>query len=317
MDEIIERIEREAGVPGLVDLLAERLSASDLQSLMLEVYRRRSKRVQPAALLADFAANRFARPAAVSPLALLAWEQTAYAHLPEGFEALALAPVCPLGTNSVVAQVDPNWSWPLPATAKWSRTRPTCWRWSARCGAKPCCGSIQNRVKRCTWRASQRLLRAQRYRGAGALAHFSAFALCSAGRDRGGWQFELDCLRLHARFYLRALRAYLGAGVGLAYSLTLLGEDVGKEQVEKELFAPVREEFEGVSCVFDAERTSGRGYYRGLCFHIHALHPDGRRLELVDGGWVDWTQKLLGSAKERLVISGIGSERLVAEFGGR
>jgi hypothetical protein len=38
-------------------------------------------------------------------------------------------------------------------------------------------------------------------------------------------------------------------------------------------------------------------------------------LELVDGGSVNWTQKLLSNAKERLVISGIGSERLCAEFG--
>jgi hypothetical protein len=38
-------------------------------------------------------------------------------------------------------------------------------------------------------------------------------------------------------------------------------------------------------------------------------------LELADGGAVDWTQKLLSDAKERLVISGIGSERVCGEFG--
>jgi hypothetical protein len=29
-------------------------------------------------------------------------------------------------------------------------------------------------------------------------------------------------------------------------------------------------------------------------------------IELVDGGFVDWTQKLLGNKKERLLISGTG-----------
>ncbi len=29
---------------------------------------------------------------------------------------------------------------------------------------------------------------------------------------------------------------------------------------------------------------------------------------------LDWTQKYLGNAKERLVISGIGSERVCSEF---
>ena len=69
-----------------------------------------------------------------------------------------------------------------------------------------------------------------------------------------------------------------------------------------------------MDCAIDALRTGGRGYYFDLCFHIHATHPSGRRLELVDGGSVDWTQRLLSNAKERLVISGIGSERLCSEF---
>jgi hypothetical protein len=57
------------------------------------------------------------------------------------------------------------------------------------------------------------------------------------------------------------------------------------------------------------------GYYRDICFHIHAMGPSGQFKELVDGGTVDWTQKLLSNAKERLIISGIGSERLCSEFG--
>lgn len=78
MDKIVERIEREAGIPGLVSILAERLSPTDLQSLLLEVYRIRSKRIQPASVLADFETNRFVRPSAVSPISLLKWEQIAF-----------------------------------------------------------------------------------------------------------------------------------------------------------------------------------------------------------------------------------------------
>jgi len=39
-----------------------------------------------------------------------------------------------------------------------------------------------------------------------------------------------------------------------------------------------------------------------------------RRLEeweIADGGFVDWTQRLLGNRKERLLISGFGLELLV------
>ena len=48
---IIERIQREAGVPDLVDALVERLDPTDLQSLLLEVYRRHAARVNPSQLL--------------------------------------------------------------------------------------------------------------------------------------------------------------------------------------------------------------------------------------------------------------------------
>ena len=37
-------------------------------------------------------------------------------------------------------------------------------------------------------------------------------------------------------------------------------------------------------------------------------------MELIDGSDTDWTHRLPNNAKERLVASGIGSERLCQEF---
>src|SRR5712691_5497546 len=48
---IIERIERDAGVQNLADILAHRLAPTDLQSLLLEVYARRAKKREPRILL--------------------------------------------------------------------------------------------------------------------------------------------------------------------------------------------------------------------------------------------------------------------------
>ena len=64
---------------------------------------------------------------------------------------------------------------------------------------------------------SQRLLRAQRYESPNLAAHFSSFALCSAGRDQGNLRFEIYALGLHMRFYLQALRAFLGSSVLFTY----------------------------------------------------------------------------------------------------
>ena len=110
MNKLLEQIERQAGVPGLVSILAKKLTPTNLQSILLEVYRTRSRRLQPATLLSDFESNRFVQPSDVSPASLLKWEQIAFAHLPQEFQPVALSPVCPLGTNSVVAPADQNWA---------------------------------------------------------------------------------------------------------------------------------------------------------------------------------------------------------------
>ena len=100
---IINRIEREAGVPRLADILSDRLAPTDLQSLLLEVYARRAKKRDPKALLDDHVSNRFTRPSASDPTRLLAWDRVAFSTLPSVFQAVELSPVCSLGTGSVLA----------------------------------------------------------------------------------------------------------------------------------------------------------------------------------------------------------------------
>jgi len=74
MSKTIERIERDIGIPGLVSLLAERMEPTDLQSILLEVYRHRARQRQPSDVLSDYETNRFVRPATVSPARLNDWE---------------------------------------------------------------------------------------------------------------------------------------------------------------------------------------------------------------------------------------------------
>lgn len=313
MNEIIERIEHKAGVPGLVSILAERLTPTDLQSLLLAVFRIRSSQLTPSAVLSNYETNRFVQLSTVPPTQLVTWEQVAFSQLPQEFEPLALSPVCPLGTNSVVAPVTQDWA---VTTARNTEVVSD----STNVLALEC--AVRRReLLRLNPRStdavhlatSHRLLRAQDYQNPHMVAHFSSFALCSAGRDQGSLQFELSTLRLHIGFYLRALGVFLGSSVPLQLMLTDFNEQSRAELLENQLLAPLRAEFENVACASDEQRMSGRGYYLDLCFHIYAV-ISGQRWELVDGGVVNWTQKYLSNAKERLIISGIGSERLCTEF---
>src|SRR5881296_1315511 len=72
---IIERIERDSGVPHLADILSDRIGPTDLQSLLLEVYARRAKKRDPRVFLDDHVSNRFTRPSASNPTRLLEWDQ--------------------------------------------------------------------------------------------------------------------------------------------------------------------------------------------------------------------------------------------------
>jgi|SRR5579859_1745590 len=64
-----------------------------------------------------------------------------------------------------------------------------------------------------------------------------------------------------------------------------------------------------VDIMLDHDRQAGRGYDRDVCFKVTAL-VNGARTEIGDGGFTDWTAKLLASKKERLLISGCGLDRL-------
>ena len=52
-----------------------------------------------------------------------------------------------------------------------------------------------------------------------------------------------------------------------------------------------------------------QAYYSGATFGVSV-----DRIEVAEGGFVDWTATLLGDAKERLLISGVGVE-LLARLG--
>ena len=63
--------------------------------------------------------------------------------------------------------------------------------------------------------------------------------------------------------------------------------------------------------VLDRDREAGRGYYRELCYKIN-VWVGGYWMEVGDGGFTDWTARLTANNKERLLISGVGIDRVAA-----
>lgn len=316
---LIERIERRAGIPGLVEILADRLSPTDLSSLLLEVHRRRVGQLAPATVLGQFETNRFVRPAGVDPAALADFDRLAFAALrASGYEALELSPVSPLGTVAALASVDQNnvlttsRTTEVVADATNSLALECAVRRRALLRADP---RNPSRIRLC---ASHRLVRGQRFDGPAMRPHFRLLALTTAGRDEGSFRFETTSLRddLGALLSLLAQAKESGFEVSdLRLTITELAGGMRKPALQEQVLTPLATRFPEVAVAFDDEREGGRGYYVGACFHVHGTLRDGRRLQLGDGGFTTWTAQLLGNKKERLLISSLGIERLCGQGG--
>jgi hypothetical protein len=309
MNAITDRVERELGMPGLAALLAEQLDPSDLQSLLLDVYQRAAKARSTTAMLEDYTTNRFVRPSKLSPSALLEWDRVAFSRLPPGCEAVELSPVCPLGVSAVMAGLAQD---RVLSTVRNTEVV------SDSTNVMALEAAVRRRVlKRAEPRSrtpvhlacSHRLLRTQKYNSPALSSHFRVFSLCSAGRDRGSYGFETDALSLQISFYLSAIGEFLANALPLRVTVTLLDSGTTLRRKADEVVRQLGAAFPRTEIVFDPMRSAGREYYRTMCFWILGMTGD-EPVHLVDGGFVDWTQRLLSDAKERLLVSGVGSERV-------
>ena len=81
-----------------------------------------------------------------------------------------------------------------------------------------------------------------------------------------------------------------------------------RPHLERDVIAPLCDEFPEVVFRVNQDRLEGLGYYVTFALRISPQAPDRKRYPIVDGGFTDWTARLLGNRKERILISGIGSE---------
>jgi hypothetical protein len=284
----IEVVERLAG-----------LSGSDFTSVMLEVARRRAASQTPSTVLRRYRGDRFVQPGGLPWQRLRHTEELLAACLPPQFEVLTLAPLVPLGTHSALGPVSQD----KVVTAM--RACETAADPTNALALEAAVRRLSARDARVRLAAFQRVARAQQTERAGYLAHFSLLGLVTAGRDDGGHRFEREAVAEHVRAITAGLTAAGFGRIQLALTpLTSAGQTVADAVTSLLAGAPVE-------VVVDSDRQAGRGYYRQLCFKIN-VRPGAEWAEVGDGGFTDWTAQLTASNKERLLISGIGIDRVAA-----
>lgn len=282
-----------------VDVLAG-LPGADLTTAQLEVARRRAARLRGPDVLRRHRNDRFVTPSPLPFAAMRHVEDVLIGGLPPEFSLITLAPLVPLGTHSAVTGLAQD---RVVSTGRGTEV-----------AADPTVGlALEAAVRRegaaaVRLAAVQRVVRAQRVDGAGLFAHFSLLGLVTAGRDTGNLTFERIHAVEHARCLVAGCRA-LGATEIELKTTVLDSRFVPFENV-------LRAALPDVTVTLFPEREGGRGgYYEGLCFKVLADFGEGM-VEVGDGGFAPWTQRLLGNAKERLMTSGLGIDRLVSVAAG-
>ncbi|HEY6034166.1 MAG TPA: hypothetical protein VIV58_07905, partial [Kofleriaceae bacterium] len=164
--------------------LAAGLPGTELQSLLLEVMRRRAATRSPHDLTVQYRDDRFVRPAEIDQRTSVDIDRELLAAAHE-FEAIELSPLAPLGTSSAMGHSDQHRvvSALRQTEVVSDPTNVLALECAARLRATPT-------VHLAT---SQRVVRAQPYpKLPGYAAHFRLFALASAGREQPSHGFTCE-----------------------------------------------------------------------------------------------------------------------------
>jgi hypothetical protein len=313
---ILDKILRKTGIPDLTEILSGRLSPSELQSLMLEVYNLQSGSVTLSKTYHDYHKNRFVHPSEVSQSNFLKFDLLALSLLPEDFLSIELSPLAPVGTCSAMGNVSQkriittSRNTEVVADSTNFLTLECARRRKEELRLDP--KSI-SRIKLCS---SHRLIRGQTFDPESKFtAHFRIFSLCTAGRDEGHMKFEMESIMEHISVYLDIFEKILPEQY--IPSIETYITDFSKkhhEQLYHEVIAPLAKKYSPFRFSFDPHRVAAKNYYDDICFRITITSEESVDYDLVDGGFTDWTKKLLSNKKERLMTSGIGTELLLKAF---
>ena len=283
------------------------LSPADLQAALMDVSRSRAAAVTPARLMQRWRQDRYVQPVVSDPRPVWQLEARLWELLPDEFAGVDLSPVAPLGTCSAVGPVsqdrvisttrgsevvsDPTNVLALEAASRRQRT-----------------GAPTVSLAAC-----HRVLRGQPFDAPGAFQHFRLFVLVTSASDRGSGRTEAAMLTTHLRFWARALGELLPARPGRPAVHRVRLPAAARADARHRAPRPAAAA-RGSGRRRGRQPGAGPRLLRARSAQID-VEADGDWQEVGDGGFTDWTARLLNDAKERCLISCVSTERLTALAG--
>lgn len=305
----LERILEQLDKPGLIEDLTKNLALSDLNTLLIELLRNRTNELSSGELLNNYTKNRFVQPSGLNPIALKQMEiDMLNIAQASSYQAVQLSPVAPLGTCSVVGTVNQDKvlsalrSTEVVADATNVLALHTCDLLKS-----GTCLNVQDSIRFST---THRHVRAQKFNHPGALSHFTLFCMTASGRDTGSYSFEKKTLTEHLHVYQNIFKTLFQTNMTVKFTRHQGYADA--DGLIQRMIEHIKASLPEI--ILDEQIAEGSNhYYRGLQFNL-LVTINGHNLTIGDGGFVDWSQKLLANRKERMMVSAIGIDRLLSSI---
>lgn len=297
MNKILQKIYGRLSKDNFIDDIATKLSGTEFNSLMLEIFRKRSETIMPAQLLKEFEQNRFVQPAKTDTIKSreieLDWLKYADSR---GFSVLTLSPLAPFGCCAAVGPVSQN---KVLSSLKGTEVVSDITNVLALKTALEFKGETdKNKLAR--YATVHRHVRTQYFDNPNFSAHFSLFCMVTGGFDKGSFLFEIKHLHEHISVILSLLKRYFAPD-------EMYIKFYFKSQNERfsNLIKQDGNVWSNMKCTFITDLENK--YYQTVQFKLFT-RINNEEINIADGGIVDWMQKITGNKKHRLLISGVGLE---------
>lgn len=303
---VIESVLKKTGDPELLEKLVTRLSLSELNSVLLEVMKQKAHAIAPTDLLKDYRQNRFVSPSSLDSLSFVKAELAILEIATAlNFQPLELSPVAPLGSCSAIARADQN---KIVSALRGTEVVADATNVMALEAATRRKASLFDTTT-IALATVHRHVRAQALPPVrGFTAHFKIFCAVTAGRDSGNLVFEKQAMLSHLQLYQSYLRQlHLN---DFQITLKTFGETSDERIAANRVADSVIENLTGANVVKVEVAPQDHRYYSKVRFSLDLTHQ-GKRFNLGDGGFVDWSRKLTGNQKELMFTSGLGLELLL------
>lgn len=310
-NEIVKKILEKSRNKDLMEVLTKTLSYTELNTLLLEVYKIRCDEIKPADLMKNYEKNKYVKPSSEDPIKLRKLEiEILNIAKTFFFTPIELSPVAPFGACSGVAPVNQN---NILSSIRGTEVLSDSTNSMALyiCSLKKSLNKDKSSgddklLKYCT---VIRHIRTQTIVNPLFTPHFLPFCMVASGRDNGSYSFEKDNILEHINFYKAVLKD-LAHVETFKLKLFKTGADETSDKLFMVLSDHIRKNMDDkINIVEDMGRINNK-YYKGIQFKIY-IDINGSEAEAADGGFVDWSQKLLENKKERMIISAIGMSPLL------